>query len=50
MSDTTSIVGQVETLRQKQFIDLSVVVEHTETGDEIEIPPVRIVRYTTQQR
>lgn len=41
-----SMAGQVQALLHKRFIDLSVVVEHTESGDEVEIPPVRIVRYT----
>jgi ubiquitin-activating enzyme E1 len=29
------------------FLDLTVVVEDAETGDEIELPPVRVLRTTT---
>ena len=39
-----STTGQVEALQRKRFVDLSVIVEDVESGDELEIPPVRIVR------
>lgn len=34
----------VEALGRKRFVDLSVIIEDAETGDEFEIPPVRILR------
>ncbi len=42
--------GQVEALQRRRFLDLSVIVEDIETGDEVEIPPVRIVRNVDSSR
>ncbi|KAI2509772.1 ThiF family [Fragilaria crotonensis] len=42
--------GQVEALLRRRFLDLSVVVEDIKTGDEVEIPPVRIVRNVASTR
>lgn len=36
-------------LSKKRYIDLSVAVEHTETGEEYELPPIRLVKQKKEQ-
>ena len=44
--DQKSILAKLE---QKRFIDLSVTVEDQETGEEFELPPVRLMKEKLQQ-
>ena len=39
----------IKKLEKKSYIELDVLVEDTETGEEVELPPVRVVRRTRRQ-
>ncbi|KAL3802952.1 hypothetical protein HJC23_011575 [Cyclotella cryptica] len=41
---TTEQQATLSRLAKKRYIDFSVVVEHIETGEEFELPPIRLVR------
>lgn len=45
-----SSTGQIEALLRRRFLDLSVIVEDVDSGEEVEIPPVRIVRHVNSSR
>ena len=37
--------AEIEQLDRRSFFDFSVIVEDPETGEEVELPPVRLVRW-----
>ena len=37
--------AEIEQLERRSFFDCSVIVEVPETGEEVELPPVRLVRW-----
>lgn len=42
--------AMISKLERKRFIDLSVTVEDQETGEEFELPPVRLILEKTRQK
>ena len=48
--DLTDVqINSVRELEEKSFLEFSVVAEEDETGDEVEIPPVRILKWKPKQ-